>query len=457
MRRSTILWLARPASVPDRVRLGLVALSVAAAGALLIVAAQIARLPGEKFVHGFAVEDGLARYVSEPGLRPGSILATVLLCVPVLALAQQALRVGSVARDRRLAALRLAGATPGDVRAVAIVEAGGAALAGGVLAGPAALLLWLVLGVLPPRGLRLVAAPDALDVPVWLGVALLAGLTGAVAGTAVQGRVVTEPLGVRRRGRPPGPGRAGLVALLSGLGLLLAGLLLLRDDNGDATIFLAVVPGTLLAALAGGPRLVRASGRRLARREGALNLLAGRRLEAEPQGPGRVAGVLVICGIALGLDAGLVAGVVADSSVGTQDNLGFYLGGAGLAGAVVLVAAAVAVLTLLVGAADQLLDGRRPLASLAALGTDEADIASVLVRQLAAAAVPAVTLGVLVSGLAAALLGFAELVAAAVLLMVTLGLAALAAAVVLVVARLVVRLLRPALRAVIAPENLRVA
>jgi len=452
MRRSTILWLARPASVPDRVRLGLVALSVAAAGALLIVAAQIARLPGEKYVHGFAAEDGLARYVSEPGLRPGSSLATVLLCVPVLALAQQALRVGSVARDRRLAALRLAGATPRDVRAVAIVEAGGAAMAGGVLAGPGALLLWLLLGVLPPSGLRLVAAPDALDVPVWLGVILLAGLTGAVAGAAVQARVVTEPLSVRRRGRLPGPGRAGLVALLSGLGLLLAGLLLLRDDNRDATIFLAVVPGTLLAALAEGPRLVRASSRRLARREGALNLLAGRRLEAEPQGPGRVAGVLVICGIALGLDVGLIVEVSAE-----QDDLSFYLGGAGLAGAAILVAAAVAVLTLLVGAADQLLDGRRPLAALAALGTDEAELARVLARQLSTAAVPAIALGVVVGGLGGGLLGFSAPITVATRLVLTLVTASLAAGAVWLVARLAVRLLRPALRAAIAPENLRVA
>ncbi len=452
MRRSTILWLARPASVPDRVRLGLVALSVAAAGALLIVAAQIARLPAEQYVNGFVTDDGLAPYVAEPGLRPGSILATVLLCVPVLALAQQALRVGSVARDRRLAALRLAGATPRDVRAVAIVEAGGAAMAGGVLAGPGALLLWLLLGVLPPSGLRLVAAPDALDLPVWLGVILLAGLTGAVAGVAVQARVVTEPLGVRRRGRASGLGRRSLAALLFGLGLLLTGLFLLRDDDGDAAIFLAVMPGVLLSALAGGPRLVRACSTRLVRREGARNLLAGRRLEAEPQGPGRVAGVLAICGIALGLDVGLIVEVSAE-----QDDLSFYLGGAGLAGAAILVAAAVAVLTLLVGAADQLLDGRRPLAALAALGTDEAELARVLARQLSTAAVPAIALGVVVGGLGGGLLGFSAPITVATRLVLTLVTASLAAGAVWLVARLVVRLLRRALRAAIAPENLRVA
>lgn len=450
MRRSTALWLAWPTSAPDRVRLGLVALSVTAAGALLIAAAKIPRIPGDGNASIGPIDDALAAYVAEPGLRPGSILAAVLLCVPVLALALQALRVGSVARDRRLAALRLAGATPGDVRVVAMAEAGGAALAGGLLAGPAFLVLWLVLGVLPPSGLQLVPTPDLLDLPVWFGLALLAGLAGAGAGAFVQGRVASGPLGVRRRGRSVGPGRLSLAALLAGFGLLLAGPFFL-----PAAIFVAVVPGALLVALAGGPRFVRLRGRRLARREGARDLLAGRRLEADPQSPGRVAGVLLICGMALGLDAGLVAGIVAGADA-NQYDLTFYLTGMGLASAAILVAAGVAVLTLLVGSADQLLDGRRPLASLAALGTGEAELASVLARQLSAVAVPAVVVGVVVGSLAG-LLGLSGFFDPAVLLALTVLLAALAGGAVRLVTRLVVRLLRPALRAAIAPENLRVA
>jgi hypothetical protein len=450
MRRSTVLWLAWPASLADRIRLGLVALSVAAAGALLIAAAKIPRIPADETNGRTLIADPLAAYVAEPGLRPGSILAAVLLCVPVLALALQALRVGSVARDRRLATLRLAGATPGDVRAVAVAEAGGAALAGGLLAGPAFLLLWVALGVLPPSGLQLVPTPEPLDLAVWLGVALLAGLAGAAAGAVVQGRVASGPLGVRRRGREAGPGRGSLVALLAGFALLLAGPFLL-----PAAIFVAVVPGALLVALAGGPRFVRFRGRRLTERGGARDLLAGRRLEADPGSPGRVAGVLLICGLALGLDAGLIAGVLA----GADDNLfdpSFYLTGTGLAGVAILVAAGVAVLTLLVGAADQLLDGRRPLASLAALGTDEAELARVLGRQLSAVAVPAVVLGVVAGGLAG-MLGLSELFNPAIVIAPTLLLAALAGGAVLLVTRLAVRLLRPALRAAVAPENLRVA
>lgn len=255
---------------------------------------------------------------------------------------------------------------------------------------------------------------------------------------------------MRRRGRSVGPGRLSLAALLAGFGLLLVGPFFL-----PAAIFVAVVPGALLVALAGGPRFVRLRGRRLARREGAGDLLAGRRLEAEPQSPGRVAGVLLICGMALGLDAGLVAGIGAGADA-NQYDLTFYLTGTGLAGAAILVAAGVAVLTLLVGAADQLLDGRRPLASLAALGTNEAEIAGVLGRQLSAVAVPAVVVGVVVGGLAGLvrLSGFFD---PAVLLALTVLLAALAGGAVRLVTRLVVRLLRPALRAAIAPENLRVA
>ena len=58
------------------------------------------------------------------------------------------------------------------------------------------------------------------------------------------------------------------------------------------------------------------------------------------------------------------------------EDLGFYLTGFGMAGVGVLLAVVIAVLTLLVGAADQLLDARRPLASLAALGVDGTSRAS---------------------------------------------------------------------------------
>jgi hypothetical protein len=73
---------------------------------------------------------------------------------------------------------------------------------------------------------------------------------------------------------------------------------------------------------------------------------------------------------------------------GVVGDAAFYLGGLGLAA---LVAALVAVLTLLVGAADALLDARRPLA---AVGVDERTLVRALSKQLAATAVPAIAAGV---------------------------------------------------------------
>ena len=103
------LRLARPVSAGDRARFLLIALSAASAGALLLAAVHTLRLPTGECR---SIGPRLASYVTESGLRPGVVLAMFLLVVPVLALTVQALRVGSVARDRQMAALRLGGATP---------------------------------------------------------------------------------------------------------------------------------------------------------------------------------------------------------------------------------------------------------------------------------------------------------------------------------------------------------
>jgi len=473
MKPSTALLLARPAGAADRGRFLLIAGSVALAGALLLAAVHILRLPADGASGvvelGPLSPDsergrGLSDYLTDGGLRPGVMIAALLLAVPVLALTVQSLRVGSVARDRRMASLRLAGATPRDVRTVAAAEAGGGAIAGALLAGPAYLLLWLLVGILPPSGMRMLDAPHALDLLAWAALVPLAGAAGALAGAAIQGRILVAPLGVRRRNRPPAPGRASRAALIAGIALIVTSIaavpLLAPHSAGALGLLILAMLGLLLAAFAGGPRLVLASARVLARRSGAEALLAARRLRADPCSAGRVAGVLVVCGVALGVEAVLVAELLLDG--GLDDQGGFYLAGYGMAALAVLVAAAVALLTLLVGAADGLLDARRPLATLSVLGVDEQALVRVLARQLSATAVPAVVAGALAGGP-----GFALLIAtsnderaleAATRALLPAGFAAVAAAFVLATAaRLAARLLRSLIRTAIDPENLRVA
>ena len=457
MKLATTAMLATPSAGADRSRSLLVVTSTALAGALLIAAARIARwgIDRSSDVPDVATGDrfgGLAPYLTDSGLRPGVVLGAVLLTVPVLALAVQALRVGSLARERRMSSLRLAGATPGDARRVAAAEAGGGAFVGGLLAGPAYVVLWVLLGVLPSSGLRMMPTPSGLDLLAWLVVAVVAALAGGIAGAVVQGRVITDPLGVRRRGSVSRAGRGNLVTLVSGLLLIGLGVYAFRNpSNAGFAAIVVLIAGLLLLAFSVAPRLVRLRGQRLARRGPARDLLAGARLAADPVAAGRVAAVLMICGLALGIEASMVAGLLGENR--SADDLSFYLTGFAMAALGVLVAVVVTILTLLVGAADQLLDARRPLASLGALGVDATTLERVLRRQQSATAVPAAVLGALIGGAFGLFLegNMGVALTAALLAAAALGLA------VALITRLAARLLRTKLLEALDPENLRVA
>ncbi len=150
-------------------------------------------------VEGVYTVSVLHGLLSDPGTRSGVIAGLLLLLVPVLAFLGQCTRIGAVHRDRRLAGLRLAGATPWQVRRVAALETGLACLAGSVVATTGSVVVLL----------RLWSGPNA---TTWAGIALVAvgvPVLGAAAGALALRRVVTSPLGRVRRVRPAagrGPG-----------------------------------------------------------------------------------------------------------------------------------------------------------------------------------------------------------------------------------------------------------
>jgi hypothetical protein len=440
MTAATALRLARSSSRSERCRRALIAGSVAVAGSLLLYVIHLGRA-------GSSWDSGLARYVTEDGLRIGVATAAVLLAVPVLALTAQALRMGSVDRDRRVAALRLAGATPNDVRVVAAVEGVRAAAVGGVLAGPAYVVLWVFAGVLPSWGWRLVERPDALDALAWLLlVPVLAAAGGAAAG------VLRE-----RDAQSAGPGRVNLGFLLGGVALIVVSGALSMTSFSEVPTLLAIL-GLLVTAFASGPRLVLGCAALLARRPGPEALLAARRLRADPRSPGRAASALVVVGVCLGIEGLIVLMSVVDD-IGVSDDAAFYFGGYALAGTVILFGAAVAVVTLLLGIADGLLAARRPLAALGVFGLDERGLARVLLRQQLATAVPAVVLGALLGPMVLTTLWWAPGWSLFSLYGLGAGTAAalVAGLALTLVAVLAVRVLRPFVRAAIDPENLRAA
>ncbi len=345
----------------------------------------------------------------------------VLLLIPVLALAGQCARLGAPARDRRLAAIRLAGGTPGQAVAVAAVETGLASLLGTVFG----LGIFLI-------GRKLLHRPDAtgqLKLPtdvrpsaialavVLLGLPLLATLIAAL----LLRRVVVTPFGVVRKARRehgprPWPGVLIIVGLAAYAAIGPISKVLNRPD-GESTLalimLLLLLGGGLLATLGvvlGTGWLSYTAGRvlhRVARRPAAL--LAARRLLADPWNGSRTFAALLTCVIfgagAAGVRAyfitmnearaesqrltDLAHGQSADSSVVLDD---FYLNSMDIVDLAVFVAMIIAAGGLMVAVAESIASRRRAYAALVATGVPRAVLGRSIVWQSMAPAVPAILL-----------------------------------------------------------------
>ncbi|MCL6670566.1 FtsX-like permease family protein [Streptomyces panaciradicis] len=345
--------------------------------------------------------------LDEPGTRDGVIIALMLLLLPVLGFLGQCARVGAVHRDRRLAALRLAGATPAQVRRIAALESGLACLAGSAVTTVFAVLFLL----------RVWHHPDAL---AWAGmaqVAVLVPVAGAVVSALSLRRVVASPLGWIRRTRPTrGPGRVFRVA--TGLLAVPAVLLAVSTVNGDPfglplagfalgplTVFgLCLLVGATAVSLAGW------SSRRLgtalaARTRNPAVLIAAERLSDDPWAAARThAAVLLVTVVGtgfVGVRQALIAEVNAVHAHHSAMDVSYYRTGADLAGAAVLVSFLIVLAALAVGTAESLATRRRGLAAQTAAGVPRAVLGRALLLETALPLLP----GVAVAGAGGMMIG----------------------------------------------------
>lgn len=219
---AALAWaLLRGSPRSERWRLSLTALG-AMLGTGFALAALVVAVIGTRFGGGphWYTNDLL----NSAGLRTEVTGALLLLVLPVLAFIGQCTRIGALRRERRLAALRLAGATPRQVRRISALETG--AVCGlGSLAGLAGFLaLRAVLSAtarpaVPGSSFRVVTWPT--DVPVPWGPAVLVVLAlpvlAALEARFTLRRAGSEPLELVAQGRPPRPrtggGRLALWAL----------------------------------------------------------------------------------------------------------------------------------------------------------------------------------------------------------------------------------------------------
>ncbi len=381
-------------------RLVLVACCTAIASGLLLVAVAMLNLPDRP-------QEALFNLVAEPGLRVGTAFGTALLTVPVLLLLYQGIRLGTAARERRFAALRVAGATPSDVRRIGAAEVGIPALAGGL----GGLLVYAVLRVVlggtvtdasgsvtgtGDTGPALV--PTSVSPSWWqfLLVVAAVGALGALIGWRVPSRVLLTPLGVSRmaQGSPPRPW--GLIALLLAPVVLLG---VLGDSSlaGIAAVGLAVLGIVSLSSWAA-YRIGRLAE---SRATSPATLLAARRLITEPRPAGRAAAAIG----GIGLVAGGTAGLLADLLDQTRPIDPFFTTSIMLVAVALALALVAAAASLAVHSVESLLDRRRSAASLAAAGTPSEVLEQAQRQEAALVALPMALVGVLLGSLVVGVIG----------------------------------------------------
>jgi predicted lysophospholipase L1 biosynthesis ABC-type transport system permease subunit len=380
--------LARGGTPAERTRARLMAAGAALATWFLFGAANVLALRGH-------LDERLGP-ASQPGTRGGTAFGLVLLVLPVAAFLYQSSRLASADRERRLSALRLAGATPSQVRLLGAAETIRAALIGTVTGGATYLLLqWVARRLLlDPRSPADVGVPPLLCAAAMVIVIAAAAVSGLLAGR----HVVATPLSVTVRANRRPPRRYTISLLVVGLLLITSWPVVPFLPREIALLAGAVilVAGLLLSASSLVWLSARVTGRRA---RSAETLLAARALEADARPWGRTLSVVGLT-VAIGSVTGGFEADILRSRRGTEP---FFLSSFILVDLALLVGMAVAASALFVHHAEYFLERGPVLATLRATGTPETALRRVLVRQALIAAIPVCVIaalpGLLVPGI----------------------------------------------------------
>jgi hypothetical protein len=380
----------------------LTAAGSAAATVLLLTAASVV-----------FISDGDGPYrldvLDQPGLRPGVIVSLLLLCVPLMVFVGLCTRVGAPARDRRLAMIRMAGATPDEATRIAAFESGLAALVGSAF-GTVVFLTGRQLFddravggftiTMDDGSTRSGTGPTLLlpaDVripwPVIAGLIAVVAVGATIASTVALRKVRISPFGITRRTPTSPPTKtAALLFLIGSGGLIVIGVASRGWTGRLAILFLVVfVLFSLCVAglLMGSASFSAGVGRFVAPRTSRADLLiASRRMIDAPYTASRAA-ASVLLAVLLG---GAILGTRANFLTSQDSADTFYGDTFDLLSIVMATAIVLSAANLLITSAESIVERRRTLAALAAGGTPRAVLARAAVLESLVPLVPAVVL-----------------------------------------------------------------
>jgi FtsX-like permease family protein len=283
-------------------------------------------VPASRFRHVDASRVTGFGGVASPADRPIRVVVKLLillgvagLLVPTLVFVATSTRLSASSRERRLAAIRLVGGTPKQVRVLAAVEGGVGAALGSLLGVALFFVLRPIVAGISMAGYRWYPSDIAPPLNEAVLVVLVAPLLAVLASLASLRRLLITPLGVARRARVrrrvflrPVP----LVAGLAGLGWCFANRPLVNSGGFASLVIvfasfaLLLIGVTLVAPWLGAAAASWVA--RAARRMGSV--LGARRLQLDPTGAGRVASVVALVVFAAGVV--LAIAPAADSQYG---------------------------------------------------------------------------------------------------------------------------------------------
>lgn len=230
-------------------------------------------------------------------------IASLLLLVPLTTLGGAAARLAVARRDERLATLRLAGATTGQVTALTTLDAAAQALTGALLG------VGLYGALLPAVALLHFQDRQFHVAELWVGVPVVLAAVGAVVAIALVSalaslrRVAVTPLGVAARTTPPGLRAVRALVLVAAL---VAMPVAVHVPFGGEGVAVALVVGVLILGFAAlgavGPFVLQIVGRLTVRRARRVEtLLAGRRIVDDPRTAWRSVGGVALATFVAGL------------------------------------------------------------------------------------------------------------------------------------------------------------
>ncbi|MBE7701287.1 hypothetical protein H9623_13385 [Oerskovia sp. Sa1BUA8] len=303
-------WLLRRRSSDSRDPQGLTnvlaIIAFAATTAILLVVvggvgAFLQRAGGWQGMTIGGIESGVDSYDVQYPVFAG--IAALLLLIPLVTLGGAAARLAVARRDARLASLRLAGATTGQVATLTVLDAAAQALVGS--------LLGLVgYGALLPLVAQLRFQGRTFELSeLWVGVpALLLAVVGVVLVALVSAavslrRVAITPLGVAARVTPPAMKAVRLVSMgLAFVAMLVATNVSFGSDAVAITILVLVLVAGFATLNVVGPFVIWVVGRVTASRaKGVPTLLAGRRIVDSPKTAWRSVGGVALATFIAGL------------------------------------------------------------------------------------------------------------------------------------------------------------